>query len=335
MKIKPITKIHIFALIFLFSSGLVFSQNNISGEYSRRFQSGSRNYSEARWHQAAADFRYAQEIAVSTTDIAQALYWVILAELALADYGSALRDMDELDRIAPHSNFARDMVYHRARIYYNQGYFEDALIFFKRYNDSVTAADAETEDRKAAAFFWMGECLYSMGQFDEAEKFYAWVIARYPKSPKVEISSYRIDLIKQKKIEAELLALLRWSHEESLRTSEDYQRRIRTYEFTLNAYQRRISELTHGVMPESEILAPSVNGNGKNGNGNGNGMAVTEPVLEYLPPEEPSEISAFNNDYSNDYSNYSESDLIRRARELEREIQRILNQYEGSGGSPR
>jgi tetratricopeptide (TPR) repeat protein len=211
-------------------------------------------------YEAASHFRRAQEISRTNDDWAKATYWVILTELALGDYGSAVRDMDELDRIAPRSVFARDMGYHRARAYFNQGYFEDALVYFKRFNDSIAYNNAESSDRKAASFFWMGECLYSMGQFDEAEKFYLWVVTQFPYSPKVEVSNYRIDLIRQKKIEAELLALLRWSHEESLKTSEDYQRRIRTYENTLNAYQRRIAELTQGGLPvnvEETPLPPS------------------------------------------------------------------------------
>jgi tetratricopeptide (TPR) repeat protein len=138
------------------------------------------------------------------------------------------------------------MTYHRGRVYFNQGFFDNALILFRRYIDSVTDDDRESSDRKAAAYFWTGETLFHMGRFDEAESFYGWVVTRYPGCPKYDVSTYRMDLIKQKKIEAELLALLQWSHEESLRTSEDYQRKIRTYEFTLNAYQRRITELTGG-----------------------------------------------------------------------------------------
>ena len=231
--------------LLLLAQGLPAQQSENS-PYLLKFQEGSRFYGEMRMYEAAAQFRNAQEIAKTANDWAQATYWVILSELALGDYGSALRDMDELDRITPKSSYARDMIYHRARAYYNQGYFEDALVFFKRYNDSITSGDNESLDRKAAAFFWMGECLFSMGQFNEAEKFYSWVISRYPNSPKIEVSGYRIDIIKQKKIEAEILSLLRWSHEESLRNSEDYQRKIRTYENTLNAYQRRIAELTQG-----------------------------------------------------------------------------------------
>jgi TolA-binding protein len=186
-------------------------------------------------------------------DWARALYWVILSELAYTDYGSAVRDMDDLERIAPLTTYTRDMAYHRGRVYFNQGYFESALFLFRRYLDTVYDSDRETEDRRAAAFFWMGECLYTMGQFDEALKFYNWVVEKYPQSPKIDISVYRIDLIKQKKIETELLALLQWSHEESLRTSEDFQRQMRIYEYTLNQYQRRIAELTGSTNWESQI----------------------------------------------------------------------------------
>ena len=248
--------------LLLLTAGVSIAQENARA-YASRFQNGTRLYEAERWQEAAVEFRYAQETAETAADWEQALYWVILAELAYADYGSALRDMDALERYAPNSSFTRDMAYHRARVYFNQGYFEDALILFNRYNDSITSSDSESADRKAAAFFWMGECLYYMGQLDEAEKFYAWVISRYPSSPRVEVSSYRIELIKQKKIENELLALLRWTHEESLRTSEEYQRRIRTYENTLNAYRRRIAELTQeqssrtgSSVPSQQIVRP-------------------------------------------------------------------------------
>lgn len=222
-----------------------FAQNQT--DYVRRFQNGAQLYGLTRWNEAAVEFRRAQEIAVNPNDWSQALYWVILSELANSDYGSALRDMEELERAAPSSTYTRDMIYHRARVYYLQGFFEDALLLFNRFCGLIGDSDRVSADRRAASYFWMGECLYSMGQYDEAEKFYAWVVARYPQSPKVEASAYRLDLITQKKIEAELLRLLQLSHEESLRTSEEHQRTIRTYEYTLNIYQRRIAELTNQI----------------------------------------------------------------------------------------
>ena len=236
----------IIAGMMLFSASFAWAQQSAANsEFSRRFQNGSALYNFNRFQEAAIEFRRAQENAANTGDWARSIYWVIISQLAYSDFGSALRDMDELQKIAPNSTYARDMIYHRARIYFNQGFFEDSLALFNRYNTTTSDVDQETAARRAAAFFWMGECLYAMGQLEEAEKFYAWVIGKYPYSPKIEAAAYRVDLIKQKKIEYELLALLQWSHEESLKTSEDYQRTIRTYEHTLNVYQRRISELTN------------------------------------------------------------------------------------------
>jgi tetratricopeptide (TPR) repeat protein len=231
-------------LLFL-SAEFLTAQEPAQAQYVRRFQNGAQLYQLSRFHEATIEFRRAQELAQNINEWSAALYWVILSELAYSDYGSALRDMDELQRHAPNSPYTRDMVYHRARIYFIQGFFEDALFLFNQYISSTTDSDRVTADRRAAAFFWMGESLYAMGQLDEAEKFYAWVVARYPHSPKFEASTYRMDLIKQKRIEAELLALLQLSHEEALRTSEDFQRTIRTYEHTLNIYQRRIAELSN------------------------------------------------------------------------------------------
>jgi len=233
--------------VMLFIAGISTAQETSQAIYLRRFQNGTLLYNSSRWHESAAEFRRAQEISNNISDWSQALYWVILSELAYSDYGSAIRDMDELERTAPVSSFTRDMAYHRGRVYYNQGYFDDALLYFRRYINSVQDTYPETADRIAASYFWMGECLFSMMQYDDALRFYTWVIDKYPESPKKEISAYRVDLIRQKKIEAELLALLQWSHEESLRTSEDYQRKIRSYEQTLNSYQRRIAELSLGA----------------------------------------------------------------------------------------
>ena len=258
-----------FGALMLFTAVFSYSQETAQEQFARRFQNGTQFYRLSRFNEAAAEFRRAQEISANAQDKARSLYWVILSQMAYSDFGSAIVDIEELERIAPNSNFARDMLYHRARVYYIQGFFEEALYYFNQYIGITGDTDRESSDRRAAAFFWMGECLYAMGQFDEADRFYGWVIGRYPDSPKWEAAAYRIDLIKHKKIEAQLLALLQWSHEESLRTSAEHQRTIRTYEHTLNLYQRRIAEL---VSPgnsinsenrlEPEFLNPeSVNGN--------------------------------------------------------------------------
>jgi len=283
-----------FSGLLLFSGGIVTAQES---EFARRFQTGAQFYGLSRWQEAAVEFRRAQEAAENKNDWTRALYWVILSQMAFSDFGSAIKDMEELERAAPNSTYTRDMIYHRARFYHHQGFFEEALILFNQFNASTGDTDRQMADRRAASFFWMGECLFAMGQFDEAEKFYAWVIGRYPDSPKLEAASYRIDLIRQKKIELELLALLQWSHEESLRTSEEHQRTLRTYEHTLNLYQRRIAELSNVNIITEKDKEPS----------------LSDIVIPARPPEILSD------------------DLQERAMQLEQFIQEILRENESRG----
>jgi len=50
-------------------------------------------------------------------------------------------------------------------------------------------------------------------------------------------------MINQKKVENELLNLLKWSHEESLRNMEDFRRKESAYDQALSAYQKRIADM--------------------------------------------------------------------------------------------
>ena len=298
-----------FVLLLLLVCNLAGAQDR-QAQFTRRYQNGTQLYRAAHFKEAAIEFRRAQENASNANEKSAALYWIILSQMAYSDFGSAIRDMEELQRVAPNSPYARDMLYHRGRVYYNQGYFEDALFFLNKYNQSTTDSDRQAADRRAASFFWMGECLYSMGQLEEAEKFYAWVVARYKNSPKVEAAVYRIDLIKQKKIESELLALLQWSHEESLRTSEDYQKTIRTYEYTLNMYQRRIAELSINDNIINELNNQEFRSNGQ------------PQILEDTPASlnEPENTDVSHNDY-----------LIQKAIRLGNNVDEILENIEAGG----
>lgn len=263
-------------------------------QYQSSFNNGINLFRQSMMAEAAVEFRNAQRAALNNEDWARALYWVILSQFAIADFDSAFREISTLERYSPNSPYTREMIFHRARAYYNLGLYEDALVLFQRYIDN-TPETPETANRLAAAFFWMGESLFSMGHYNDAEKFYAWVISRYPASPRVEVSAHRLDIIRHKRIEAELLTLLRWSHEESLRTSEEYQRRLRTYGHTLNVYQRRIAELTASVQE----------------------LQAEEPVLDI--PDTPAVYAP------------SIDPLIERARQLGVSIDRLILDYEIGG----
>jgi tetratricopeptide (TPR) repeat protein len=92
-----------------------------------------------------------------------------------------------------------------------------------------------------SAYFWLGECLFSLGQLEEAARVFNRVIVEFPKSVKLEASRYRLSLIEFKKRENELLRLLQWSHEEALKSVEEFRRREKAYEQAIVVYQRKLS----------------------------------------------------------------------------------------------
>jgi TolA-binding protein len=213
-----------------------------------RLRRGLEFYQQSRWREAIAEFRLAQNEALDSELKAEALYWIALSEISARDYTGAVRDMDQLELTAPESRRLREVPYHKGRALYYLGRYEEALMLLKLYTDQIGGnsplpAGSEMAARKSAALYWIGECLYAMGQLDYARDMFTTVTRDYPQSAKFEASSYRLALIHQKKIEEELLNLLKWSHEESLKAIEEYQRRERSYDQALIAYQKRIADL--------------------------------------------------------------------------------------------
>jgi TolA-binding protein len=223
----------LFVVIMVFSVQPAFGQN-----FQSRLQNGIKLYGESRWREAAAELRRAEAEAPDAEQRGEALYWTGLAELSAFEFEACIKDFEELERISPGDKRVSQTAYHKGRALYYLGRYDEAIALLKKY-----AEQAGDENRKAAAFYWIGECLYSMGQFEAARDIFTLILEEYSSSAKYEAASYRVALINQKKIETELLALLKWSHEESLKTMEEYQRRERSYDQALIAYQKRIADL--------------------------------------------------------------------------------------------
>ncbi|MDR1567051.1 MAG: tetratricopeptide repeat protein [Treponema sp.] len=233
----------VFALVLALVAGSIHSQSILT-----RLQEGISLYSQGRWLEAVSGLRRVQADASSSTQRAEALYWIGLAELFAGEYEAALEDMEILEQTDPGNRRIQELPYHKGRGLYHLGRYDEAVVLLKTYADSVpTNADGslnpQNASKKAAALYWTGECLYSMGLLDKANEVFLLITDEYPYSPKYEASVYRMALINQKKVEAELLALLKWSHEESLKTMEEYQRREHSYDQALIAYQKRIADM--------------------------------------------------------------------------------------------
>ena len=246
------------AILFLLLAHLS-AQSPVQGQ--ARLNSGIALYSQGRYSEAIAELRRAQAEASQRELRAEALYWIGLSSLSMGEYAGALQDMDALLEMDPLHYRAGELPYHRGRCLYYLGRYDEALISFKGYADSLVPyqgrpLSSEDASRKAAALYWTGECLFIMGQLDRAGDMYRIVTEEYPGSPKYQASVYRLAIIDQKKVENELLGLLRWSHEESLRNMEDFRRKEITYDQAMSAYQRRINDLTAETeMPSEQRIA--------------------------------------------------------------------------------
>jgi TolA-binding protein len=127
------------------------------------------------------------------------------------------------------------------------GDYEAALKAFAAFAEA-----APKSDLLPSALYWCGECLYSLGRLEEAERAFTAVVEKYPSCVKVEAASYRRSLIGLEYRERELLKLLTWSHEESLRAAEDFRRREKAYEQSIAVYQKQLADGKRGAVGDNE-----------------------------------------------------------------------------------
>jgi TolA-binding protein len=167
---------------------------------------------------------------------ADAYYWISRAYLAIDNYEEAAKNLEFFLANFPSHPYKPDALYQKGRLLYLQGDPESGIQvleqFVTEYPDSEYAG---------SAYFWLGECLFSLGQLEEAARVFNRVIVEFPKSVKLEASRYRLSLIEFKKRENELLRLLQWSHEEALKSVEEFRRREKAYEQAIVVYQRKLS----------------------------------------------------------------------------------------------
>jgi TolA-binding protein len=219
---KTLCSIGLFLAAFV-----VFSQGSLT--------SGLDAYARSDWSTAVLSFRKA---VTEPGAGSEPWYWLIMAEISSGEYQAALGDIDRFGVSFPTDARIPDTRYQKGRVQYLLGNYEESIRTLYQFLVSWPASDLVP-----AAYYWTGECLFASGRFDEARSVFSIVRDKYPTSVKVEASRYRIALIDENSKEEDLLKLLKMSHEESLRVIEDYQRREKTYEQAVTAYQKRISDM--------------------------------------------------------------------------------------------
>ncbi|MDR0448810.1 MAG: tetratricopeptide repeat protein [Treponema sp.] len=247
---KPVKKPVLLLLLIAVGLGLCYAQGrSISPE--EHIKAGVSFYSEGKFAETSARMRLAGPVP-------EALYWLSLAELSMGNFNEAIAALDMLEQVDQSSRWSREVPYHRGRCLFYLHQYEAALLAFISYSYFLEPEDP----RMAASYFWAGECFYALGYMDNAANSFSMIIEKYPYSAKYEGASYRLSLINQKKIETELLTIIKWSHEESLKSLVEYREREKLYEQAIAAYRQRIDELLAKTgTQENETPAPLDNDN--------------------------------------------------------------------------
>jgi tetratricopeptide (TPR) repeat protein len=233
MKFRSVRFAFIFAVILFGVTGILAQQQVPLSLLAPRLANGINLYGEGRWGDAIVELRRSQGETTDSSIRAEAQFWIAMSEFSAGDYQSALHDMDEFARIDPRSRRIVELPYHKARTLFYLGRYNEALPLFRQYSDSIridgryvngvrledwtnytTPLDSQDDyNRKASALYWIGECLYAMDQFDDAESTFNMVITQFTRSHKYEASVNRIALIKEKRIQSGLLDIVRWNQE--------------------------------------------------------------------------------------------------------------------------
>ncbi len=199
-------------------------------------KSGLDYYRHGRYRQAIMELRNVILDPALSSAHGDAFFWLAKSYFILEQWDDVDRSLESYLLNYPDHHYYAEAFYLKGRLMFSQSDLEGAIQIFQSFISNHPASPYTPN-----AYFWVGECLYLLGQFDSALKIFQAVLDEFPQSVKVEAAGYRISLIKIKRRETELLKLLKISHEESLRTLEDFQKRKRTYEQAIMAYQRKLS----------------------------------------------------------------------------------------------
>ncbi|RKX81339.1 MAG: hypothetical protein DRP60_00910 [Spirochaetes bacterium] len=239
------------SLIFLFFlSVTVLSAQETAGDIA--LNQGLDDMRNGRIDSAASIFRDIIGDSSLKSYFPEALYWLIKSDIALENYNEASRAVDGfLSNYQKHPYF-EEITYHRGR-----------LLFLEKNPDSAIAALGDfvelypDSDFRSSAFYWIGESLMALGRLEEADAVFSELLSQYPSSIKREAARYRRSEISLLYRERELLDLLKWSHEEYLRDSEDFYRREAEYKGQIASFRSSQSDNNHSkrlLMEKAQLL---------------------------------------------------------------------------------
>jgi tetratricopeptide (TPR) repeat protein len=125
-----------------------------------------------------------------------------------------------------------EALYEKGRLLFLQEQYQPAIeqlnIFIKNYPANSLVSNS---------YYWIGESLYAMGQYDDASYYFKIVSEKYANSAKAEASIFKLRLIEHKKSELALQNLLKWSQEQYLAALSQFRIKEKTLQEALDKYK--------------------------------------------------------------------------------------------------
>jgi TolA-binding protein len=186
----------------------------------------------------------------STADALKPEAYLLMAKayIAIGKLAEAERNLEFYLSAYPKAPDYAEAVYQKGRLLFLQEDFDNAIQALQAF-----IAAFPSSPLVSSAWFWVGESLASLGRLDDAQAVYQKIVAEYPSSFKLEAAHYKVSLIQLRKKEVELSKLLKWSHEDFLKSIEEFQRREKTYEQAIEAYQKRLAG--SGITDDQKAIA--------------------------------------------------------------------------------
>jgi len=167
-----------------------------------------------------------------------AVFWLGKTYLILNDVKRADKNISYFLINYPGHALESEALYTKGRILLVLGDYEGSIgilnQFLAKYGENSFTPNS---------IFWIAEGTYQLGRWNEARLLYDRLLKIYPSSGKAEAAGHRVALIEWKLREEELLNLLKWSHQESMNAFDEFQRRERAFQKTLQEYETKLQEL--------------------------------------------------------------------------------------------
>ncbi len=227
----------LYILLFLLPALMASPAYGFAQSVPRELEPGVNHFADGRFNDSLYFFRSVISDPKLSDLHGDAYFWLSKTHLALNNVQDAEKNLEYfLMNYVESPNYAEGL-YQKGRLLFLQNEYESAIQVLYNFIDQFP-----DNSFVGNSFFWIGESLYAMGHLDKATKVYQKIVRDYPKSYKIDAAKYRISLIELKYREQELMKFLKWSHEESLKTLEEFQIREKTYEQAIAAYQKKLSE---------------------------------------------------------------------------------------------